>query len=176
MKYLGTLLGLLYIFQQEPAAIIEIRKQFIYVNDNLSKMEKRKFEVMDQSTEGGEGIQYFDEGELVKLSFKLYGESGKLTRDIYFKNQELIFVYDQKSIYNRSIYLDDTTAKETGLITSFSPNKTNIMEDRFYFDDQRLIRWIDSDGSHRHQGDSAFSNVERAIIDDVEHLLQKPLR
>ena len=128
---------------------------------------------MEHSTEGGEGVLYFDVDELVKVSLELFGETGKLDRDFYFKKGTLLFVFDQSHRYNMPIYMDDNRAKESGFAEGYNSEKTKIYEDRYYFDERRLIRWIDSTGKLRSTSDSEFSEKEQSLIEHSQELINK---
>lgn len=166
MKYLlGIFLSIIIFGQEESDSILKIREHFNYVNNNLSRLEQRTFEETDHSTEGGKGLLYFDGTDLVKVSLELLGETGKLERELYFKNEYLLFIFDKSYRYNAPIYIDDSRAKEFGLSEGFNAEKTKVYEDRFYFENEKLIRWIDSSGQLRPPNDPEYYSKEKSLVD-----------
>lgn len=111
--------------------ISEIRKEYININSdtNLIVIEK---DLTGISTEGGTQFNYYDKTELRKSFLNFYGEMGKKVEEYYFKDGRLFFLFKQEFYYNQPIYVQE----------GFEVEK--IEENRYYFDNDNLVRWIDN--------------------------------
>jgi len=112
----------------QPAdSISTIRRQYSLINRSLSKYRTVKKELSGFSTEGGELIAYFDGTAIRKIAIINRGEMGRSVEDFYYRDEKLIFVYRKQDTYD----------------APFSGKVAQSAEHRFYFSDDKLIRWID---------------------------------
>ncbi len=149
MKQLSTtLLLVLYIglsigtTQTIDPIINDIDVKFDKIWSNLDNYSKKTIPVMDESTEGGEAEAYFDNKELKLLAVTWLGEMGKRRVEYYYDKRQLIFALDQEVTYNRPIYYDEERARENNDKEAFDPKKSTIKENRFYFDNNELLLWL----------------------------------
>ncbi len=110
--------------------IMSIRQQYAAINARAARYRKVKKELSGFSLEGGELIAYFDGAAIVKIVARHFGEAGNTVEEYYYRNGQLIFVYEKVSLYNRPL----------------SGQVVNVVENRFYFNDDDLIRWIGEKG------------------------------
>lgn len=103
-----------------------IRSRYDAVDKDLSRCKQVKRDLPDESAEGGELTAYFSHQSLRKLVAKLYGEIGQAREEYYFWDDRLFFVLRVESRYD----------KPFGKVV-------RKKEDRFYFADDALIRWLD---------------------------------
>lgn len=111
-------------------SIISIRQHYAAINKRSARLRKVKKELSGFSLEGGELIAYFDGPAIVKIVARHFGESGNTLEEYYYHNGQLIFVFEKESRYNRP----------------FSGRVMTAMENRFYFHEDDLIRWIGDKG------------------------------
>lgn len=156
--------------QPVQEAIEEIRAHFKYVNDNQSKFEITKGEVLGESSDGGVIEKYFDNDEIVKISLEYFGESGKLLRDYYIRKGELLFVFDQNFKYNVPYYIDSLTAITSGDEEWFDPSKTKVEESRFYFFKGEMIRWINAQGVFQSTLNDQWLEKEKYYIEGLNSI------
>jgi hypothetical protein len=104
-----------------------IRTKYAQIEKALKDCRQVKRDLPGESAEGGELTAWFRDRSVTKLSAMFYGESGKALEQYYFWDSELIFVFRVDWHY---------TQPTSGVVK----NKT---EDRFYFADGKLIRWLD---------------------------------
>jgi hypothetical protein len=114
---------------QEKDAISAIRQRYADINKSLTKCKIVKKELSGFSTEGGELTAYFDGSAIVKIAVSNNGETNSFFEEFYYSKEKLIFVYRKQEIY------DEPMAKVV---------KTK--ENRFYFNDGELIRWVNENG------------------------------
>jgi len=105
-----------------------IRSRYEAVEKGLSRCKQVKRDLPDESTEGGELTAYFSDQSLRKLAAKFYGETGQALEEYYFWDGRLFFVLRVESRYDKPL---------SGKVKTKS-------EERFYFTDGALIRWLDS--------------------------------
>ena len=113
-------------FEQQIKAI---RQRYAEVERELKQCRRVKRDLPDESAEGGELTGYFKETSLRKLAARFYGESGQALEEYYFWEGQLFFVLRTESRYTRPL---------SGVVKS----KT---EERFYFDNAKLLRWLGPD-------------------------------
>ncbi|MCH2042847.1 MAG: hypothetical protein MK212_01810 [Saprospiraceae bacterium] len=122
------------------------------------------------SSEGADVKCYYDGNQLRRVYITYYGEMGKAVNDYYIWNDEVFFVYRADYQYNSPI----TAVGEEG-IEAFDENKTTVSENRYYFDDGKLIQWIDED-KNLYLGDDAnaeFKEEAEIWIKDISELEMK---
>ncbi len=113
---------------QEPIAAI--RKQYSAINKRASRYKKVRKELSGFSLEGGELVAYLNGSVVVKLVARHYGESGNSLEEYYYSQGQLIFVFERVSHYSQPL----------------SGKVVHAEENRFYFNDDNLIRWIGEKG------------------------------
>jgi hypothetical protein len=107
-----------------------IRQQYAAINKGLARYKKVKKELSGFSLEGGNLTAYLDGPTVVKIVVNHYGEGGKATEEYYYSKGKLIFVYRKDYRYDKPM----------------SGKVVRTAENRFYFENDRLIRWINEAG------------------------------
>lgn len=79
-------------------------------------------------------IRYYDKGEIKKIIVKFDGDRQDLMSEYYYINGTMIFAFKTLIDYKKPKWSDD-----------FNESDKDIFENRFYFNDNKLIKWIDSD-------------------------------
>jgi hypothetical protein len=105
-----------------------IRAQYSEIEGSLKNCKQVKRDLPGESAEGGELTAYLKDSSVRKLSAKFLGETGKALTEYYFWDNQLIFVLRVESHYTKPM---------SGAV------KTKT-EERFYFADGSLIRWLDA--------------------------------
>jgi len=138
--------------------ISDIRKEYKNINSdtNLIVIEK---DLTGMSTEGGTLFSYYDKTELKKSVLSFYGEMGKRVDEYYFKEGRLIFLFKQEFYYNQPIYIEE----------GFGIAKTE--ENRYYFYDNKLVRWVDSDKVMRDVSSEESKKLASELIVDATAIL-----
>jgi hypothetical protein len=115
---------------QNEDSIQSIRQHYTQINANVPRYRRVKKELSGFSAEGGELLAYFHGPSIMKMVATYLGESGKASEEYYFWDGKLIFVLRTEFRYDEPL---------SGKVTA----KT---ENRFYFSNDKLIRWIDENG------------------------------
>ncbi len=112
------------------AAIQSIQRQYANINKRVSRYRKVKKELSGFSLEGGELVAYLDGPAVVKIVANHYGEMGRAVEEYYYANGKLIFIFRRDYQYDKPL----------------SGKVVRTQESRFYFQNDRLFRWINEDG------------------------------
>jgi hypothetical protein len=112
-------------------AIASIRQQYAAINKRSQSFRNVKKKLSGFSLEGGELVAYFDGPSVVKIVATYYGESGRSVEDYYYSHGKLIFVFRKNQRYDRPLSGKVVLTEQT----------------RFYFANDRLIRWVDEKGN-----------------------------
>jgi hypothetical protein len=100
--------------------------------------------------------RFYTDKILVKAVVTFDGDREDLTSEYYFHNQQLFFVFKKKIEYHKPKW-----DKE------FDPKKKTVLENRFYFENDKLIRWVDSSKKMRKTTDAEFKTKEQQILSDA---------
>lgn len=134
---------------QEKDPIASIRQHYAEINRSLAKYKKVKKELSGFSAEGGQMVAYFDGPSIMKIVATFYGEMGKTSEEYYYWDNKLIFVLRTDYRYNRPL---------TGKVV-------HTAVDRFYFSDDKLIRWIDENGKQAASDTSEYSDKQKENLE-----------
>ena len=142
----------------EEEIVLDIRKKFGDINNNINSYKKIKKDLKGESSEGGELKGYFNNEELKKIVVSYYGEMGKLIEEYYFWNNNLFFVFTQDYLYNMPKIMDGSKVEK-------------IDENRYYFSAGKLIRWLDP--NKEKAAKSKMTEKEKEILQKTNKLKEK---
>ncbi len=134
------------VYGQDP--IPSIRKQYAAINKRVAKYRKVKKELSGFSLEGGELLAYFDGRAVVKIVVRHFGEGGQTLEEYYYANSQLIFVFEKVSHYNQPM----------------SGRVVRTSENRYYFKNDDLIRWVGGQGKEVTQ-DAEVRLKEKGLLE-----------
>ena len=113
--------------------ILKIRKEFAGINAESKKYRLVLKDIRGLSTEGGELKSYYDGDELKKSVLTLFGEMGRSVNEYYFAGEQVFFCYERHIEYDKPMYMKEMRIKK-------------IEENRYYFNNEKLIRWVGASG------------------------------
>lgn len=164
LLFAGTLLA-------EDPGILEIRAEYKNIIEALPSLTKAETELSGYSTDGGKATAYRDSKKNIRLiKVELYGESGKAFEEFYYQNGSLIFAFYESHLYNVPFNVTPEVTKDAGG-AAFDPNKTKITEDRHYFAQGKLVRWIDENKTEINPTSKEFKEREKDILKFSKELL-----
>ena len=141
------LLGTGAVFSQASDSLLNVmRLNCAAIKNNLQSYDTVRVSILDESMEGGYAIGFHNNLDFKLIEVTWFGEMGMRTVEYFFVQGQLCMAFNTDFIYNRPIYWDEKTAKEMDDKEVFDPSKTRVKEDRYYFQDNKLIRWLD--GKH----------------------------
>ncbi len=164
------LMTTLHLNAQTEEMIEAIRKHYRYVETNINNFELVNDTTFEGSTDGATIRSYFDDGGLIKIRIEYLGETGKLHREFYIDEQQLLFVFDQEFHYNMPYYIDSEQAQEMGFEEGFDPAKTKKLQHRYYFYNNKMIRWINPAGEHQASENSEWLEKQKYYLGELAKL------
>ncbi|WKV11807.1 hypothetical protein [Marivirga harenae] len=141
--------------------ITEIKKLYRETQDNKSTYKTLTQDDFENSSEGGELIAYKDSKEVRLIEASYYGHMGKTEAEFYYLNGQIYFIFLKEFRYNMP-------PTELG----YDQDKTTTEESRFYFWDNRMIRWINPDGEYMDTESPEFLNTSTENYDWANELLE----
>lgn len=136
--------------------IQSIRQSYAAINKNIRRYRSLKKQLSGFSTEGGEMTAYLDGSKVVKVVANYYGESGRALEEYYYRDGNLIFIYRKDSTYSKPM----------------SGRVTRIDEDRFYFNNGQLIRWIGQGGKQVPSSDSEYQKRQTDYLENSKLFIE----
>ncbi|SIS32749.1 hypothetical protein SAMN05421639_102362 [Chryseobacterium shigense] len=121
-----------------------IRTNFKRINSITQWSSIKKKDIEGESAEGGEAVFYEQKGRLEKITARLYGEMGQVLTEYYLLNGHLSFVFEKVYTYNRPLFYDVKVMKENHDTEAFDFKKSEIEENRNYFEKGKLVHIIHS--------------------------------
>jgi hypothetical protein len=160
------------ISAEEPA-ISQIRKEYQAIRNTLPTLKVESVEVPEPSSEGGELKAYRDsKGNIRLIRMELYFESGKEIEEYYYHNNLLIFTLYEEYRYNVPMNVTPEVTKEIGG-KSFDPKKTSVTANRYYFNNGKLIRWLDTEKKEININSKEFKDAEKNVLESSNKLRAK---
>lgn len=133
--------------------IKQIRGIFNRINSDTIKFKVVQTDIEGESSEGGLVRKFYSHDTLQKMITIFYGEMGKIISEYFFNKDVLVFLYQKEEQYNKPMYL--------------SESKTiSIKENRYYFNNEKLIRWIADKGTIVNTNN--YSAKEMELLQDVK--------
>lgn len=126
--------------------LLTIRKTVSHIN-SIEDWSSIVMKELSESTEGGKAKYYLFDGKLQKIISQHFGETFQLLTQYYIHDDKLCFVIEQRTNYNRPIYYDQEMMKENDDREAFDIDKSEIIEHRSYFENNRLLHQINNKDS-----------------------------
>lgn len=166
-------------FRQEDTAYNEylaaklkpIRENFNRIN-SISIWTSVDKKELEETTEGGEATFYYSNGILEKIVTRHFGESFQQLTEYYLLNGQLSFVFEKSYKYNRPIYYDSNSMRENNDTQSFDFDKSEIIEDRSYFDKGKLIHQVNNQDCGSPFANDYLLTQQKRISADFDKLKQ----
>ena len=130
-------------------------------------------EELSGSTEGGEAKYYFQKVQLEKIVARHYGETFQLQTEYYLLKGQLSFVFERCHKYNRPLYYDSTAMKENNDTEAFDFDKSEVIEDRSYFENGKLLHQINNQDRISPFADDYLLEEQKKIKADFDRLIEQ---
>ena len=147
-KYPGVPADIFPASSQTEDLISAIREQYATINKSVARYKSVKKELSGFSAEGGTLVAYFAGPKIMKIVATHYGEGGKALEEYYYWDDRLIFVFRKDSTYDKP---------GSGKVVSTAEN-------RFYFGNDRLVRWIDENAKQIPSSNSEYLEKEKDYL------------
>lgn len=118
------------VFAQVEKQVAGIRAEVAAINKAAKRYKKKTKDVDGLSLEGATAT-YFTSGKgLKKITAKLYGETYNASAEIYYKGEEVIFIFWKMNKYDTQIGMTPP------------PKVIRVEEERYYFAGGELLRLL----------------------------------
>lgn len=148
-----------------------IRANFRRIN-SIAKWTSISIEELFESTEGGEAKYYYLNSQLEKIVARHYGETYQMLIEYYLLNAQISFVLEKRYKFNRPIYYDSATMKENNDTETFDFEKSELIEDRSYFENGKLIHQVNNHDCGSPFADDYLLEEENRILTDFGNLIK----
>jgi len=135
---------------QDNTSILIGKVRAEYQKINSEKLRKVYVEPKNESSEGGDVYRYYSGDTLRKIVTDYMGAIGGQTSEYYFSNGQLCFAFIVEYRYDKPM----------------SGHVIERIENRYYFHNRRLIRWIDEHGKNRDK--SLYAEKAKQILADED--------
>lgn len=158
----------------DDSAVFAIRKEYQRIQQALPAFKTETVELEDYALEGADAKAYRDKtGNIRLIKAGLFHESGKEYKNFYYHNGVLIFALYITHRYNQHTGITPEIAKKEGIEEAFDPKKTLITEDRYYFSNNRMVRWIDENKKEVNLNSKEFKDNEQDVIETSNDMRSK---
>lgn len=127
---------------------------------------------LDGTNEGGEVTYYHWNNELDKIVAKEYGQTFQVLTEYYFLNGKISFVFQKVLKYNRPVYHDSIAMKEMNDNEAFDITKSEIVEERNYFDKEKLIHQLSSEDCGSPMTNEYLQAEQKRILQKMNRILK----
>ncbi|NQU51124.1 MAG: hypothetical protein HQ522_01150 [Bacteroidetes bacterium] len=104
--------------------------------------------------------RFYDQNGIRKAIVTFFGDRQDLISEYYYKNDSLFFVFKTKIDYKSPKWSDN-----------FNKNEKDLIENRYYFSANKLIKWINKD-HELVKLNSIHLETEKQIISDSKQYVQ----
>jgi hypothetical protein len=125
-------------------SIKDIKEKVNKINSKLADYTKRQVDDLT-SREGGNITGFYRDEEVKKIYAQHFGTTSRSFTEYYFDDGMLIYVLKQDYIYNRPNNYTEDVAKAKGDSVWYDDRKTRLAISRFFFNDNIMIKWVNSD-------------------------------
>ncbi len=92
---------------------------------------------------------YRRDEEIRKIYYQnTFGEKSRIFSEYYFDDGMLIYLVKQEYIYNRPQSYTEELARSNNDSNWYDDKKTKLQVSKFYFDKNKLIKWIDGSNNN----------------------------
>jgi hypothetical protein len=172
--FIASLLLATFLFfcSQTKDNIANIKVRCREIDQKLKTFSKKTKEDNDESTDGGTIAAYYYGKQVQLITTEYLGETGKLKNYYYFDNDMLIYAVTKDFDYNRPYYWDEKMAKKAKDSTSFDYKKTIIKTNKFYFNDDNILKWITAENKEISDTTLESLKFRSDILNEIKRLQQ----
>lgn len=158
-----AVLGFSACKKKQEDILVSISKQKEKINKDLKKYTLRTADDI-VSKERGIISGYFRDEEVKKVYTQYFGTENRSFTEYYFDDGMLIYVLSQVYIYNKPTTYTEDVAMESGDSVWYDDKLTKLEINRYFFDDNKLIKWTGPSNNDVPVNIADFSKKEPEII------------
>ncbi len=150
---------LLWTVCQIDTSTRHITDRYREINACIGSYRQVVIDSEQQSTEGGEVTGYFSGDSIVLIIENVFGEMGKTRAEIYYNHGAPVFIYSRNYHYRIPMYSG-----------TFSNKDITVEEDRTYFKNDKMIKWINNEKVPLTKRDQSFTTCEQTQLEYAQQL------
>jgi len=166
------IIGISSCKKKEGDVIADIQKKTAEINKKLDKYKMRSVDDITNSA-AGNITGYYRDDEVKKVYAEHFAETGRTFSEYYFDDGLLIQIIKQEFIYNRPRSYTEEKAKQDNDTVWYDDKKTKLEIYRYYFSDNKLIKWTGSDNKAITVSTANFTDKESELWAETLILLKQ---
>jgi len=165
-KVLTILLAAVTCFsscKKKPENVIaDVTKHYTGIN---AKLKDYTVKHVDDITSAASGTitGYYREDEVKKIEAEHFSDTCRTFTEYYFDDGMLIFILRQNFVYNKPITYTMEKANAGGDSVWYDDKKTRLDISRFFFSNNKLVKWFAPGNKEVPATSWAFTNKEAAL-------------
>ena len=159
--------------QQKTANVQEdIMKHYSEINKKLKDYKIKH--VDDIRWAAGDAITgYYRDEEVKKIVSERFTDTCRTFTEYYFDDGMLIFVLKQNFVYNKPVSYTMEKANALGDSVWYDDKKTVLQVSRFFFNKNKMVKWISFDNKEVSDKTWTFTNKESSLWAEALVLLKE---
>ncbi len=153
-----------FISASNDSIIKSIRAKYVKINASVPQCRRVVKDIWGESLEGAEMDAFYQGQELQLVIVHHFGEMYQTFTEYYYEQGKAFFVYQRSFQYNRPMYWDSITAKANQDTVVFNFYKSRLEENRYYFNNGKLIRWINEFKKEVPPGTEDYKREEKEVL------------
>jgi len=151
--------------------IARIERRHGWIKNALPSLCQRSMGLSDLPLRGGQGKAYWDyKKDIEMITVEFNDKSGKVIQEYYYWNGTLMFVYEDRRKNIPHVSPKKGTEIKNRSLTS---QEKQIEENFYYFDNGKMIKWVDKTKKEIDIKGGKFKKAEREIINSSNKLISK---
>ncbi len=149
--------------KKQADILSKIAKNTQQINSKLKEYTLKQADDI-VSEDHGVVMGYFRDEEAKKVSTQHFGTKSRSFTDYYFDNGMLIYVYSEEYVYNKPNTYTEEVARAANDSDWYDDKKTIMEINKYYFDDNKLIKWTGPSSSDVPVNIAEFTQREPTIL------------
>jgi hypothetical protein len=158
--------------QRQEDILAGIKKNVGKINDNLKTYTRKEVEDLTSRTPGNV-TGYYRDNEVKRVDASRFTDTSRKFTQYYFDDGMLIYVMEQNFVYNKPMTYTEEVAKANKDSVWYDDKKTRLLVNRFYFNKNKLVKWINADNTDMPVNDIDFINRESIVWAEAAILLKE---
>ncbi len=158
--------------RKQADILADIRKNYTEINNNLKDYTRKQVDDITSAINGSI-TGYYRDDEIKKINSEHYSDTCRTFSEYYFDDGMLIFIIRQNYVYNKPRTYTEEKAKANNDSVWYDDKKTRLEISRFYFDKNKLIKWLNPDNIDIPVNTAEFINMQSALWAETVILIKQ---
>ena len=143
-------------------AVADAMKHYTEINNKQNDYKQKRVDDLTSAASGTITGYYRDE-EVKKIVAEHFSDTCRTFTEYYFDEGMLIFIIQQNFVYNKPRTYTEEKAMANGDSVWYDDKKTRLDISRFFFSNNKLIKWFKPDNKEVPSNTWAFTNKETGL-------------